>query len=105
MLDLVGIEVLQLNLVVVQQPSEKSMSGGSEPALMKVHERHHIAIGWRQHLLLAGQQPLLGRGPRTEKTTMDEALLALEGDVRMAPWIHWRRGQMDASSTAVEMQR
>ena len=64
------------------------MSGGSEPTLMEVCERHHIAIEQRRHLLLAGKQPLLGRGTRTEKAATDEALHTLEGNVRAAPRIH-----------------
>ena len=46
-LDSVGIEVLQLDLVVVQQPPKKSVGGGHEPTLMEVGERHHIAVGQR----------------------------------------------------------
>ena len=37
-LDSIGIEVLQLDLVVVQRPPKKSMSRGSEPTLMEVGE-------------------------------------------------------------------
>ena len=92
MLDSIGIEVLQLDLVVVQQPLKKSMSRGSEPALMEVHERYHVAVGRRWHILLTNQQPLLGRGPCTKKSTTDEALRTLEGDVRAAPRIHWKMG-------------
>ena len=73
--------------------------------LIEVGERHHIAIERRQRILFAGQQPLLDQGPCAEKTTMDEALHALEGDVEMAPRIHWRWGRMDAGSTAVEIRR
>ena len=91
-LDPVGVEMLQLDLVVVQQPSEKSMGGGSEPMLMEVRERHYKAVGWRRQILLIGQQPLLGQGPCAKKATTDEALHALEGDVRAAPWIHWKMG-------------
>ena len=36
---------------------------------------------------------------------MEEALHALEGDVRMAPWIYWRLGRLDAGSTAAGMPR
>ena len=60
--------------------------------LMEVREQHHIAIEQRRQLLLAGQQPLLGQGSCVEKATTDEALHALEGDVRAAPWIHWKMG-------------
>ena len=68
------------------------MGRGHEPTLMEVGERHHIAIGWRRHILLTKQQPLLGRGPHVEKTVMDKALHALQGNVRVAPQIHWKMG-------------
>ena len=86
MLDSIGIVVLQLDLVVVQQPPKKFVGGGGEPLLMKAQERDDIAIKWRWHVLLAGQPPLV-YGPRAEKTATDEALHALEHDVRMAPLI------------------
>ena len=104
-LDPIGIEMLQLNLIAVQQPSKEFVGGGCEPTLVEVGERHHIAVGWRWQILIVGQQPLLDRGPRVEKTTTDEALHALEGDVGTAPRIHWRWGRMDAGSTAVEIRR
>ena len=81
------------------------MGGGPKPTLVEVGEQHHVAIGRQQEILLAEQQPLLGRGSRIEKTTMDEALHALEGDVGTAPWIHWRWGWMDAGSTATKMRK
>ena len=79
------------------------MGRGRDPALVEVGERHHIAIGRRRHILHAGQQSLLDRVSRTEKTMTDEALHALEGDVRAAPRIYWRWGRVDASSTAAGM--
>ena len=66
------------------------MSRGSKPLLMEMCERDDKAVGRRWHVLLTGQQPLLGYGLRAEKTTTDEALHALEGDVRAAPRIHWK---------------
>ena len=81
------------------------MGGGHEPMLVEVGERHHIAIGRRWQILLVGQQPLIGQGSHAEKTTTDEALHAVEGDVGMAPRIHYRWGRMDAGSTVVRMRR
>ena len=97
--------MLQLNLVVVQQPPEKFVSRGRKPPLMEVHERDDVAIGRRWHVLLAGQSPLLGDGPRVEKTAADKALHALEGDIKKA--LHWKMGWVDANSTAAKtrMQR
>ena len=57
---------------------------------MEVGERHQVAVGQGRQILLAGQQPLLDRCSHAEKTTTDEALHTLEGDVRAAPRIHWK---------------
>ena len=92
MLDLVGVEMLQLNLIVVQQPQEEYVGRGCEPTLMEVGKRHYVAVRRLWQILLAGQQPLLGQGPCAKKPTTDEALHALEGDVRMAPRIHLEMG-------------
>ena len=81
------------------------MGGGRKPTLVEVGERHHLVVGWRRHVFLAGQQLLLGRGLCAEKTTMDKALHVLGGDVRMAPWIHWRWGWKYMGSTAMKMRR
>ena len=59
---------------------------------MEARERDDVAIGRRRHVLLARQPPLLGGGPCAEKTTTDESLQALEGDIRMAPRLHWKIG-------------
>jgi hypothetical protein len=41
----IGIQVLQLNLIVVEEPEEEAAGRSRVPALMEVHEWHHIAIG------------------------------------------------------------
>ena len=76
----------------MQQSPKKFLSGGGEPTLMKVSEGHDITVGWRRCVLVTGKPPLLGGGSRTEKTAADEALQALEGDIRAAPWLHWKIG-------------
>ena len=43
-LDPIGVEVLQLYLVIEQQSSKESVGGGGELALMEAHERDDIAI-------------------------------------------------------------
>ena len=88
MLDPVGIEMLQLDLVVVQQPLKKFVGGGRESTFVKVGEQHHIVVGRLWQILLAGQQPLLSRGPCVEKTATNKAFHVLEGNVRVAPRIH-----------------
>ena len=55
---------------------------------MKVREGHNVAIERRWHVLIVGQPPLLGDGPRAKKATVNKALQALEGDIRSAPWLH-----------------
>ena len=92
MLDFVGIKVLQLYLVVVQQSLKKLVGGGGESPLMEVTEGHDVAVERRQRVLIAGQPPLLDDSPRTKKTTVNEALQGLEGDIGAAPWLHWRNG-------------
>lgn len=47
----VGIQVLQLNLVIIQKPMKKSMDGGREPAFMKMDERNDIASGQRRRVV------------------------------------------------------
>ena len=44
-LDSVGIKVLQLYLVVVEQPLNELVGGDGESPLMKASEGHHIAFG------------------------------------------------------------
>ena len=86
------MKVLQLHLIVVQQSSKKLVDGGGESPLMEVSEGHDVAVGWRRRVLITGQPPILGGGPRTKKTTAYKALQALEGDVRVAPQTHWKMG-------------
>ena len=44
MLDSIGVKVVQLYLVVVQQPPNELVGGGGESPLVKVSEGHDIAI-------------------------------------------------------------
>ena len=98
MLDPIGSEVLQLHIVVIQQPPKELVGGGGKSPLMKVGEGHNLAIEWRQCVLIVGQPTLLGGGPRAKKT-MVKALQELEGDIGAAPWLHWRIVVADANST------
>ena len=87
-LDPIGSKVLQLHIVVIQQPPKKLVGRGGESPLVEVSEGHNIAFGRRQRVLVAGQPPLLGGGPRAKKATANEALQALEGDIGSAPRLH-----------------
>ena len=87
-LDPIGSKVLQLHLVVIQQPPKELMGGDGEPPLMKASEGHHIAFGRRWLILIVGQPPLLYGGQRAKEATANEALQVLKGDVGSAPWLH-----------------
>ena len=96
MLDPVGIEVLQLDLVVVQQPLEERMRADREPMLMEGHEGDDVTVGRHRHLM-AGNQQLHRVGPPAKKTVLDEALYARVGDVRVIPRLHGRQGWKNES--------
>jgi len=87
-LDPIGSKVLQLHLVVIQQPLKELVGGGGESSLMEVSEGHNIAFGRRRRVLIAGQPPLLGGSPRAKKAAVNEALQAQEGDIGSAPRLH-----------------
>ena len=74
MLDSVGGKMLQLHLVVVQQAPKKLMGGAGESPLMEVSEGYDIPFGQRWRVLIDGQPPLLGGGPRAKEATANEAL-------------------------------
>ena len=92
MLDPVGVQVLQLDLIVVQQTLEERVGRNRESALMEGREGDDVAIGRRQRILTAGHKPLRRIGPPVEKTTLDEALHVHIGNVGAMPRIHggWR---------------
>jgi len=64
------------------------VGGGGEFLLVEVSEGHNIAFGRRRRVLIAGKPPLLGGGPCAKKATSNEALQALEVDIRSTPWLH-----------------
>ena len=74
MLDPIGVQVLQLNLIVVQQTSEEWVGSNHESALMEGRKGDDVAVGRRRCILTAGHKPLRRIGPPTEKTMLDEAL-------------------------------
>ena len=86
-LDSVGVKMLQLHLVVVQQALKKLIGGGGESPLVEVSEGYDIPVERRQRILIARQPPLLGGGPRAKEATANEALQALKGDIGSAPWL------------------
>jgi hypothetical protein len=44
-LDPIGVQVLQLDPIVVQQPLQESMGRGHDFTLMERHEGHDVPIG------------------------------------------------------------
>ena len=73
-LDLVGSKVLQLHIVVIQQPLKELVGWSGESPLVEVSEGHEIAVGRPRRVLIAGQPPLLGGSPYTKKAASNEAL-------------------------------
>jgi hypothetical protein len=60
LLDPIRVEVLQLYLIVMEEPLEEGMKGRPKPTIMEVREGDDVAITWRQQLLAASTMPLLG---------------------------------------------
>ena len=86
MLDPVGVQVLQLDLIVVQQTLEERVGRNHESTLMEEHEGDDVAIGRRWRLLAARHKPLRRIGPPVEKTMLDKALHAHIEKVRLWFW-------------------
>ena len=70
MLDPVGVQVLQLDLIVVQQTLEEQVGRNHESMLMEGREGDDVAIGRCRRIPTAGHEPLHHIGPPTEKTTL-----------------------------------
>ena len=85
MLDPVGIQVLQLDLVVVQQSSKEWVGRNRESTLMEGREGHDVVVGQRRYLLMTEHEPLHHLGSPTEKTTLDEAIHVRVGDIGAIP--------------------
>jgi len=66
--------MLQLHLIIIQQPPKESMRGYGKSPLMEDGERHDIPFGRCRLILVTRQQPLLDGGQWTEKATVDKAL-------------------------------
>jgi hypothetical protein len=72
LLDLVRVEVLQLDLVVMEEPPEEGMRGHPEPALVEVREGDDITIARLRHLFTAREEPLPCSRLRAEKPALDQ---------------------------------
>ena len=71
MLNPIGIHMLQLNPIVVQQPSEESVGRSCEPTLVEGDEGDDLAVGRRRHILATRYDPLHRRGPCAEKAFLN----------------------------------
>ena len=74
MLDPVGVQVLQLDLIVVQQTPEERVGRNRESALVEGHEGDDIAVGRPWRILTAGHKPLRRNSPPAENTMLDEPI-------------------------------
>ena len=88
MLDPIGIKMLQLHLVVIQQPPKKSMRRYGESPLMEDSKGHDIPFERRRLFLITRQQPPLSSGRRAEEVAADEALQTPRGNAGSAPQLH-----------------
>jgi hypothetical protein len=88
MLDPVGIQMPQLDLVLIKEPEQEAMGGSYESMLMEVHERHHITIRRRREPLIAREDPFERVSPRGQEPTMDETQHVRITACRATPQIH-----------------
>ena len=90
--------MLQLHIIIIQQPPKESMRRYGKTPLMENGERHNIPFGWRRLSLVNRQQPLLDGGQRTEKAAADKALQTSRGDAGFTPQLHrgdWEKGGLE----------
>jgi hypothetical protein len=80
----VRVHVLQLDVVVVLQPS-KEMMGDHKPTLVEWHEGYGVTIGGHRHILAAGHDPLIHLRPRSEEPMLDKDLHASTENVGVMP--------------------
>ena len=84
----IGSKMLQLHLVIIQQPPKDSMRGNSKSPLMEDSKRYDIPFGRRRCLLLTRQQPLRDGKLRAEKAMADKALQTPRGNAGSTPQLH-----------------
>jgi hypothetical protein len=77
--------MLQLELVVVQQPTKESMERNREPTLMEGDEGDDVAIEWRQRIFIVRYDPFHCCGPRAEKALFDQSFHTRVEDIGARP--------------------
>ena len=88
MLDPIRFEVLQLDQVVVEQPSKEWERRLREPTLVEGHKEEDVAVERRQRILMARYEPLLCFSSLADKPTLHKALQPHLGHLRAEPLCH-----------------
>jgi hypothetical protein len=85
----VGVDVMQLHPVVVQERPHEAARWHSKPPLMEGDETDHIPLRWSWVGLAPGGRPLRLRpaGERTEQTIGNKVLQILHGNDGERPWV------------------
>ncbi|KAK8448167.1 hypothetical protein SEVIR_8G238775v4 [Setaria viridis] len=102
-LDPIGVEVLELEPVVVKKPAEEAAWRGGESPLVEVGEGDDVAGGRRRNLLRPRQQPLVRRRLLAKEPLPHQALGAVGSEVGDSPGSHrqereWIDGGRDEST-------
>ena len=84
----IGIQMLPLHLVVVQQPPEERMGGCREASLVEVHEQDDVPRRRLRLRFAGGDDPLLRCGERAQESFGHKAIHASGGHVRALPERH-----------------
>ena len=91
MLDPIGVQVLQLDPIVVQQTLEERVRRNRKSTLVEERKGNDIAVGWHRRILAARRKPLHHVGPPMENTMLDKAHQVCIGNIRAIPRINGGR--------------
>jgi hypothetical protein len=87
-LDVVRVQVLELQPVREQHPTDKSTGGDGEATLVEGHERHNIPRGRARHGLVGGNDLLNDIGEGRKLARLHKANELLVGNVGAHPVRH-----------------
>jgi hypothetical protein len=85
LLDVVWVEVLELQPVCEQHPTDEPADGDGEAALVEDHERHHVPAGRAWNRLVGGYDLFDGLGEGRQLACLDKTKELLAGDVGARP--------------------
>jgi hypothetical protein len=88
MLNSIGIQMLELNPMVVKKPTEEPVGGRHQPTFMEVHERNNIAIKHQWVIFVARYDPFVPSNPHVEEALFNETFHARMVNVKARPWLH-----------------